>query len=182
MLPEQISDPDQPAAAHHPVRDFLHWDAFRDRVSHTWHSMRDRRRGAPPPPSPPPGAAPSEAPPREALEPMSNPPFMPAIDSSATAAAFIFTADVPGLTAQDIEISVSDNRLMIGGRRAPDPVGEGEQALLTERPYGPFRRWYILPYGVDGLDVQSWVEAGVLTVVVPRPDPSQPKRIAVSSS
>lgn len=88
-------------------------------------------------------------------------------------------AELPGLSAEDIEITVKDDRLTIAGERA---APEGKGALLRrERAFGKFRRVIQLPFRVESDKVEARFEHGVLAIELPRPEADKPRRIAINA-
>ncbi|HVZ72844.1 MAG TPA: Hsp20/alpha crystallin family protein [Polyangia bacterium] len=106
-------------------------------------------------------------------------PFAPEIDVRETKDAYVFRADVPGITQNDIEVQLTGNVLAIAGERKTESTHEGERAYANERTYGRFSRSFVLPDGVDGEHVTADLKDGVLTVTVPKKPEVQPKRIVV---
>lgn len=94
--------------------------------------------------------------------------FEPQLDLVETAQAFKITADVPGMTEDDIEITVSDNSLAISGERSEETEKEGESYYHRERNYGMFRRRIPLPESIERDDISATFKNGVLTIEVPK--------------
>jgi len=107
--------------------------------------------------------------------------FVPSADLTVSHSDMVLTVDLPGLTAGDLDIEVIDGLLTIRGQRTRGEVPEGTQALLVERGFGPFERRVQLPRGVDLEAITASMDAGVLTLVVPKPEALKPKTIAVGS-
>ncbi len=96
------------------------------------------------------------------------------------------TAELPGLTEEDVEVSVVGNRISIRGDKKAemDESGEedGRQFHRIERSSGTFQRMMALPFEIDPDAVQAEVRDGVLTVTVPKPEEvvENTRRIPVS--
>lgn len=108
--------------------------------------------------------------------------YVPAFDVLETRDAYIFKADVPGFREQDIDISVTGNRLTLTGRREAEQVEESDTYYCSERSYGHFTRTFTLPEGVNADQIRADLKDGILTVKVPRAVEAQPKRITVQGS
>jgi len=96
--------------------------------------------------------------------------WAPPIDVYETAAAYVVTAEVPGLTREEIELELEDTRLTIRGRR-PDPSAGAGRAVRfhqVERGRGPFSRTFEFADRVDGATVTADLVNGVLTVTLPK--------------
>ena len=80
------------------------------------------------------------------------------------------TAELPGVTEQDIEVSLDDDVLTIRGEKKFERKDDKENFHFVERSYGTFQRSLRLPYAVESEQVQASFENGVLTVTVPKTD------------
>jgi len=87
---------------------------------------------------------------------------------SETDKEFRITAELPGVTEQDIAVSLDDDVLTIRGEKKFERKDEKENFHFVERSYGTFQRSLRLPYAVDSEQVQASFENGVLTVTVPK--------------
>jgi HSP20 family protein len=100
------------------------------------------------------------------------------VDLCETAEAFIFTAELPGLSRDQIRIDVHDGRLTLQGRR--EARESCEQYHQVERGHGEFLRTFVLPHPVDGDAVTADLVEGVLTITVPKLPDEPPRRVVVS--
>jgi len=78
------------------------------------------------------------------------------------------TAELPGVTEQDIDVSLDDDVLTIRGEKRFERKDDKENFHFVERSYGTFQRSLRLPYAVDPKQVRASFENGVLTVTVPK--------------
>ena len=99
---------------------------------------------------------------------MSGGSMQPRMDLSETAEAFHITADVPGMTEDDIEITVSDNNLAISGERSEEYEEDEENFFRRERTYGMFHRRVPLPQNVERDDINATFKNGVLRIEMPK--------------
>lgn len=104
-----------------------------------------------------------------------------AFDVKETTDAYLFKADVPGVSEKDLEVTVTGNRLTIAGRRHAEKEDKNDRYYSYERSYGSFTRSFTLPDGADIDALRASLEQGVLTVTVPKKPEVQPKKIAVKS-
>ena len=88
--------------------------------------------------------------------------------------------DVPGISADDIDLNVERNELSITAHRVWDT--EGKDTLVTERPQGSFTRRVMLSDALDADRLEASLADGVLIVTLPVAEKSKPRRIAVTSS
>jgi len=90
--------------------------------------------------------------------------------------AYLLTAYVPGLKAEDLNIQVIEDTLTIEGE-----YGQHEgQALMSELPVGSFRRALRLPAQLDAEKATANVENGVLTLRIPKAEAARPRVIKVA--
>lgn len=95
--------------------------------------------------------------------------------------AFVFQADVPGLTEADLHIDVSGNTLTLRGERKIE-VPEGHSAHRRERKAYRFDKSYELPARVDADKATATLKHGVLKLTLPKAAEAQPRQIAVKAA
>ena len=78
------------------------------------------------------------------------------------------TAELPGVTEQDINVSLDDDVLTIRGEKKFERKDDKENFHFVERSYGTFQRSLRLPYAVESEQVRASFENGILTVTVPK--------------
>lgn len=108
-------------------------------------------------------------------------PSYPAINVWTNEEGAIVTAELPGLNAEDIDISVVGETLTLTGNRTPDELQEGTKYHRRERNYGKFTRTFQLPFNVEVGKVDATFEKGVLHIDLPRAAKEMPKKIAVKA-
>jgi HSP20 family protein len=92
---------------------------------------------------------------------------------------FIVEADVPGLTPEDLEIVATPERLVLkGSRKATGDNG----TLRRERTEYSFERVLALPRGIDTSAIEAKLDAGVLTVRLPKRAEDRPRTVAVKTT
>jgi HSP20 family protein len=109
--------------------------------------------------------------------------WRPAIDVKETAEGLTVTAELPGLTEQDVELLLEDDVLTIKGEKKAETTREEKGVHIQERSYGSFARSLQLPFAPKADAVQATFSKGVLTITLPRP-PEAPKpssRIEIKS-
>src|SRR3954471_24304291 len=94
----------------------------------------------------------------------------------------LLTMDLPGMTADDLEIELLDGYLSVRGERRRPEVGEGKAFAHSERPFGRFERRFRVPDGVDPNSILARMDNGVLSLIVPKPERLKPKTIAIGTS
>jgi len=114
------------------------------------------------------------------LERLSTGPqgWTPAMDLCETASAYVLTAELPGVTREQVRIDIRDGRLTLQGRR--EARVSCEQYHQVERGHGEFHRTVTLPLAVDAAGIVAEMRDGVLTVTVPKAAEAGPRRVEVS--
>ncbi|MDU8945947.1 Hsp20/alpha crystallin family protein [Ovoidimarina sediminis] len=105
----------------------------------------------------------------------------PAIDINETDTAIELTAELPGLSEDDVEIELRDRRLTLRGQKNVTHDDTGD-LRVSERSYGSFARTMSLPDTVDIEKITAEFDKGVLRISMPKTEPQDPSRkIKVSS-
>ena len=87
-------------------------------------------------------------------------------------------AELPGVTASDIEVTARGDSLAIrGDRKSSD--GAGREYHRRERRFGEFERSVALPAGLDTGKVGAEMRNGLLVVRLPKAEEAKPKKIAI---
>ena len=107
-------------------------------------------------------------------------PFAPAVDILETKDAILVKAELPGVKSEDVHVNVENNVLTVSGERRLEHEDEKDGYHRVERWYGSFQRSFALPRSVDSETIEAKLDAGVLTVRIPKKAEVQPRRIAVS--
>lgn len=102
-----------------------------------------------------------------------------AVDVVENEDAFTVKASVPGISADDLDLTFEDNTLVIKGEMAADEEKEGETFHIRERRTGSFSRRVRFPVEVNGDAIAANYENGVLVLTLPKAEEVKPKRIEV---
>jgi HSP20 family protein len=105
--------------------------------------------------------------------------WTPALDLYQNTDNVVAIVELPGMRKEDIEISLHDGMLTIGGERKEE-TSEGQSATRTERSTGKFRRSVTLPTRVDANKVNATYKDGLLTITLPKAEEAKPKQIQVN--
>jgi HSP20 family protein len=106
--------------------------------------------------------------------------WLPAVDIRETDEHFIFTAELAGLSKDDVAISIEEKVLTIAGERALEGKEENQNFHRIERSYGKFSRSFSLPQDVDQEKVSANFDNGLLTVAVPKAEAVKPRQIEIT--
>lgn len=109
--------------------------------------------------------------------------WVPAVDVLETADSIVVTCELPGMTAEDVEISLENNVLTIQGEKKEARTEEDRDRRyhLWERTYGAFQRSFTLPRTVDADKISAEFANGVLTVTLPKTAEAKGRRIQISA-
>ncbi len=100
----------------------------------------------------------------------------PAIDLAENEKAYRVTAELPGLEAKNIEVSLSGDTLTIKGEKRQEKEEKEESYYLSERSFGSFQRSFSLPAGVDRDKIGAELAKGVLTITLPKTAEAQQQK------
>lgn len=112
-------------------------------------------------------------------EDVSNRAWMPAVNIRETEGAYFVEADLPGLTKEDVDITLENNLLRLTGERRFEKDTKDENYHRVERSFGTFLRTFSLPSQVDPEGVKASFKDGVLTIEVPKAEEARPRKIAI---
>ena len=107
--------------------------------------------------------------------------WLPAVNVEESGDAIVLTAEVPGMTRDDIEIDLENNVLTIHGEKAHESQEGGEEKKyhVWERRYGSFQRSFTLPRTVRPDDISAEYRNGVLTVRMPKAAEAKTRKISI---
>jgi HSP20 family protein len=105
--------------------------------------------------------------------------WTPAVEISEGADAYRVAAELPGVSADKVDITFEDGLLTIQGERLVAHDSAGEKIRRSERCYGTFRRSITLPSHVQADKIQASAQDGVLQILVPKAPEVRAKRIQV---
>ena len=93
--------------------------------------------------------------------------WMPPVDLYEAPDRYVVTAEVSGLSRDDIQIQIQDGKLTLKGERPPRDA-QSIRFERVERGHGRFARSFVLPHEVDAAGVTADLQNGVLTISVPK--------------
>ena len=106
----------------------------------------------------------------------------PPLNVWSSAEGLTIDAEMPGVEAKDVEISVVGDELSIRGKVNGQPVAEGETVLRRERPAGEFLRTLQLPFRANTAAVKATFQNGILRISVPQSEEEKPRKITIQAS
>ena len=91
---------------------------------------------------------------------------------------FYVEVELPGVSEQDLDITVHNGTLFIRGGRKPE---EGRRYLYNGRSYGRFERVITMPEAVNTDDVQATLKDGILSLTLPKSPEAKPRKITLQA-
>ena len=109
--------------------------------------------------------------------------WLPAVNVEETGDHLLLTAEVPGMTADDIDIQLENNILTIRGEKSFERTEGGDEARyhVWERRYGTFQRSFTLPRTVRGDDIKAEYRDGILSVRMPKAAEAKSRKIQIGA-
>ncbi|MDH3462040.1 MAG: Hsp20/alpha crystallin family protein [Acidimicrobiia bacterium] len=110
--------------------------------------------------------------------------FRPSLDVVRTDGELVITAELPGIDAENVELSLDAGVLTIAGEKMEDKEVAEEDRYIHERSYGKFQRRIPMPDGVNADKMEADFDAGVLTVHITLPEEKsmKPQTIPIAVS
>jgi HSP20 family protein len=94
--------------------------------------------------------------------------FMPRLDVTEDLSAFTVTAELPGMSEKEIDLSISGDTLTIRGEKKEEKEDKNKNYYYSERSYGTFMRTIPLPQQIETNKVSASFKKGVLTITLPK--------------
>jgi len=106
----------------------------------------------------------------------------PALDAYLGADDAVVTAELPGYSPGDIDISVRGDRLIISGSHDSEKADQEQVCLRNERFTGSFKRTIRLPFNIESEKVKAAFKNGMLKITLPRREADKPRKIKVKQA
>ena len=106
--------------------------------------------------------------------------MFPVVDVYESVDNFKVNADLPGMSPEDVEVTLDNGYLVIAGQRQHQSNESDTNTLQTEVVYGRFCRKVKLPQSADADQVTAELKNGVLSVTVGKKSEAKPRRIEVT--
>jgi HSP20 family protein len=106
--------------------------------------------------------------------------FNPAIDVAENENQMVITAELPGLTREQVDLEISDDVLTIRGEKKETKEEKTDRMHVVERSYGSFERAFSLPRYLDAQNTKAKFENGVLTVTIPKLEQQKGHKVQIA--
>lgn len=108
--------------------------------------------------------------------------WVPAIDVIEEKDGFVMRADVPGVRAEDIDVSMENGILSVSGKRHEETTDDGDGIHRIERISGRFYRRFSLPDTANAEAISARTKDGILEVVILKRPEVKARKIAVEAA
>jgi len=108
--------------------------------------------------------------------------WAPVVDVFEKGDDLFIRAELPGVNADDIDVRVEKNTLILSGKRKKDEELLTGKSYRRERSYGEFVRRFGLPTTVDPSGIAAKHVNGVLEIVLPKSEAARPRKIEIAAA
>jgi HSP20 family protein len=105
--------------------------------------------------------------------------WSPAVNILEREDGIVISADLPGLKAEDVDVTVDSGVLTIKGERSFEEASEGQAYHRVERWYGSFERSFTIPNSVDPYKIEARFVNGEMSITLPKREESKPRSVKV---
>jgi HSP20 family protein len=105
--------------------------------------------------------------------------WSPNVEIAESGDAFVVKAELPGVSKNDVKVSLRDNLLIMRGEKRQEKDEKKASYHRVEREYGAFERSFTLPSTVKSDKIEATFKDGVLTLTLPKVEEAKPKEIEV---
>lgn len=105
--------------------------------------------------------------------------WSPSVDISETEDKVLVNAELPGLEAKDVNVSISGDLLTIKGEKKKEKEEKDEHHHYVERYAGSFQRSFRLPVDIQSDKVEASFKKGVLKIVLPKAEAARKKAVEI---
>lgn len=110
-----------------------------------------------------------------------EPAFVPATDIYEKEDAVLVRCDMPGVSEDQLEVTLEHYELTITGRQDAARWGEGYDPLSTEYETGTLHRSFKVPQQIDRENIKAHLHNGVLDIELPKAEQAKPRKIEIKA-
>ncbi|MEI8092629.1 MAG: Hsp20/alpha crystallin family protein [Spirochaetales bacterium] len=116
------------------------------------------------------------------LPALASVPALPRVDVSEVQGAYELTAELPGLSPEQVTVQVTDGLLEVSAPALERSTPEGSRWLVRERQNQAFHRSFRLPRDVDATGIEAHFANGLLKLILPKKPEAQPRTVAIKTA
>lgn len=105
--------------------------------------------------------------------------WLPAVELVEGDDEFVLTAEIPGMSKEDVDVSIEDNVLTLKGEKKLEREEERDRMHIREREYGTFQRSFTLPRNVQADHIKAEYHDGIVEVHLPKGPEAKGRRIEI---
>ena len=105
--------------------------------------------------------------------------WQPLVDISETDTDIIIKAELPGIDAKDVDVSITGDRLTIKGEKQQEKEEKEENRYRSERYYGTYERVINLPASIVENKTEATFDKGILTITLPKVEKIKNKQVKI---
>jgi len=105
--------------------------------------------------------------------------WSPRVDIEETEKEFLISAEIPGISKDDVHVDITEGVITIKGERKYEKEEKGKKFHRIERSYGSFGRSFTLPDNVDENKIKASFKDGMLNLTIPKTPKTEPKAIEI---
>jgi len=113
------------------------------------------------------------------LLPQEEGAFAPVVDLKETEKEFVLTAEVPGMQKDQLDVNIMEESVTIRGERQEEKETKEQSYYYKESSYGSFQRVVPLPARILADKAKAKLKDGVLTLNLPKAEPSKSKAVKI---
>lgn len=106
--------------------------------------------------------------------------WSPTVDVSEDSDNIYFTIEIPGMSKEDLKVTMQDNLLTIRGEKKMEMERKEANLHRVERSYGSFVRSFSVPSGVVADRIKAQYQDGLLKITLPKAEQVKPKEIPIA--
>jgi HSP20 family protein len=105
--------------------------------------------------------------------------WLPAVELVEEDSEFVLTAELPGMSKKDVDVSVDDNVLTLRGEKKTEREVAHDRMHIRERGYGTFERSFTLPRNVEADKIRADFHDGLVVIHMPKGEATKSKHIEI---
>ncbi len=106
--------------------------------------------------------------------------WLPAVELVEENGEFVLTAELPGMSKEDVDVSIVDNVLTLKGEKKFEREEEHGRMHIHEREYGSFERAFTLPRNVDPEKIKADFHDGIVEIHLPKGEEAKSRNIEIT--